>query len=311
MTGRTASIAERTASNVVFSDCKERVFRIAAQPVLGSFPASLHPDLFQRSSAAVGATGTPDDDLPVAITSTMDHSPQGLTGTVASFGNTNADRHAVFTAIICHPRQQQQTFLSLQTEQDHGEHLESNVDTTAATSSSLFNPVFVKKGTSKVGKKKDKGKEDSATVAVGETSGEQGATQCSTADGAQRISKPRGATADKVELRRKWVGVAQRAQALLGPMALSGSSASTGKGARQGTLSEAQALLELAYSLPPHSSAMSSTGSSVINSSSAASMSSAAVAAASEEAYLLDNVNTLLGKLVKVALMFILFIVSF
>jgi hypothetical protein len=39
----------------------------------------------------------------------------------------------------------------------------------------------------------------------------------------------------------------------------------------------------------------------VLNSSSAANLSTAAVAAATEEAFLLDNLNMLLGKLVKVS----------
>ena len=98
----------------------------------------------------------------------------------------------------------------------------------------------------------------------------------------QRLSKPRGASSDKVELRKKWLQVAQKASALL----------------HRGTLTAAQAVLEQACALPPYSNNVFA-GSAVVNSTSAANMSNAAVAAAQEEAALLDNVGTILGKLVK------------
>lgn len=158
----------------------------------------------------------------------------------------------------------------------------------------------------------------SAGAAGGEEGGDVTAQSPEEGAPAARTSKPRVATADKLELRRKWLGVAQRAFQLLGPSALSsgggsaassagsaggirGSGSGASGGGKRGALSEAQAVLDAAYSLPPYVVPTSGAGSGVLNSSSAANLSTAAVAAATEEAFLLDNLNMLLGKLVKVS----------
>ena len=50
---------------------------------------------------------------------------------------------------------------------------------------------------------------------------------------------------------------------------------------------------------------MSGIGSSIINSSLASNMSNTAVALAAEEAFLLDNLNLLMGKLTKVSIFYL------
>lgn len=268
-TGRTVSVADRTATNVIFTDCKERIFRASAQPALGYYPAML--DGAESAAASNGHRTTGIVNLSSVITGALlpvDDRPR-----------------AVVSALICHPRLPAGGLMS-------GE----SVDTPLHAGAPLSGVIVPDHGD----RDRDAGAEEGG--------GLEGVLLA-------RASKPRAATADKAELRRKWLAVAQRAYALLGPNALSSSassatsnssaghgreSAAKAAGSKRGSLREAQSVLDLAYGLPPFTASTSGAGSGIINSSSAANLTNAAVAAASEEAFLLDNLSMLLGKLVKV-----------
>jgi hypothetical protein len=304
-------VADRSASNVVFTDSKDRIFKAPPQTLLGAYPAMLN-----SSSSRLGLAGAPhaengeSNDLRATLMAASLSAPVEAAAEAAdparplvpARGGDSAPKYALFSAIISHPIQK-----------DALAKLAAD-----AVEASLAEAREQEAATHKVpaggsSRKKLPAHGEVALAHAEPSVDEVGADEKAVAAG--RPSKPRGASADKAELRRKWLNIAQRAAFLLGPTAFtsgsgsaSGQSAASstagGKANRRGSLEEAMAVVDLACALPPYSAAAIGSGSAVINSSSAANMSTAAVAAATEEAFLLDNVSALLGKLTKVCLCF-------
>jgi hypothetical protein len=307
ITGRTVSVADRSASNVVFTDSKDRIFKAPPQMLLGAYPAMLNGSRSLLAGAPHAENGESNDlratlmaaslTAPVEVMSDAS-AAESARSLGAARSVDSVQKYALFSAIISHPIQKD-VLAKLADDAVEASAAEVRDQDAAAQKGPAAGSARKKIPTNTEGAVmhaepgvEDVGADEKAVVAG-------------------RPSKPRGASADKAELRRKWLNVAQRAAFLLGPAAFasgsgssSGQSASSsaagGKAGRRGSLTEAQAVVDLACSLPPYSAAAIGSGSAVINSSSAANMSTAAVAAATEEAFLLDNVSSLLGKLTKV-----------
>lgn len=290
--GKSLSVVERTASNVIFTDLKDRLLKVPPQTLFGAYYGSFN------ASGPVRLPAPAEDSRHAAVAASVNSALLAAAPGANTSDQTKGDgannaahhgtKHAIFSSIITQPMQQARA-----------------AELLALPRSLLAAPTAVdeqasKKARSSVGNGGRK-KEDTKSTASTTSSTTANLTEDDAAlsdallpivvpvsdEPLQRVSKQRGASSDKVELRRKWLAVAQRAsQCLASP--------------KKATLAEAQALLDLACGLPPHHNVMSMSGSSVVSSSSAAAMSTAAVAIATEEAALLDNVNVMLGKLVKV-----------
>lgn len=332
-TQKAVAMTERTASNVIFSDCKDRLLRVPPHAMFGAYYAAFnhgrlpnadsnHHSASSAASAAAAAFGGAIAGLANILTghSEPSHSSAGLgtpahsagarpsSSTTATTSSSAPQQLVIFSSIISHPMQQADC--------------ERLLSAAAKLTSSGDLIVDAKPKISITASRKSKSKsshEDltkdasadlitittttatTATTTVTATSAGAGSGGEEEEEVFVRASKPRGASSDKAELRKKWLYVAQKAASLLNQGQNQGyQSASNHTVNGRGTLVAAQALLEHACTLPPYSN-MSFSGSAVVNSTSAANMSTAAVAAAQEEAGLLDNVGVLLGKLVKVS----------
>lgn len=323
-------MTDRTASNVIFSDCKDRLLRVPPHALFGAYYAALnhgrlpqyeHNNNHHQSASAAHTPSVVPTNLLAAsafggavagLANVLLGNPESSLAASSSGGNAHAAPHAtqyaIFSAIISHPMQQadcERLLLAASKLSASGELLPLPDTSETGEADARRNKLSI--ASSKRSKTKTNTSSDDLTVsssttapdlitassAVGNRSGGEDEEVHEEVQ-VQRTSKPRGASSDKAELRRKWLAVAQRAAALMSNN--NNSSSST----HRGSLVAAQVLLEQACALPPYSNMSSFAGSAVVSSTSAANMSTSAVAAANEEAGLLDNVGVLLGKLVKV-----------
>lgn len=309
--GKSLSVVERTASNVIFTDLKDRLLKIPPQSLFGAYYGSFNSSshrLPTEDSRAMATAASVTSAL-MSAASLGSGSGENSWGESASLAPQSAGKakYAIFSPIITQPMQQ---LLA--------EELFAKPKVLPLAATVEADEQVSKKGRASSGGRKKDNRDDSKPTSTATSASVAASVSTLTEDEAAlsdavaplaapvveepalRVSKQRGASSDKVELRRKWLSVAQRASHCLGQSSSNGHSASNSTG--KATLAEAQSLLDFACSLPPHHTIMSLSGSSVVSSSTAAGMSTAAVAIATEEAALLDNVSVLLGKLVKVLL---------
>ena len=316
LTGRSVTVADRTSSNVIFSDCKERILRAPSQTILGTYPAVLSSVNPRVPFIAGHSENSGNQGVTAALLSAGVTSPLSLThpGPSSPLSNSNSARgvqFAVFSSVVSHPRQEE-LVARLALENVKPEPLDILAGKPTQKMSLLSSNKNKKDNTKNTVVTSIDDTISTNTIDINTTEDNNTTTSI------VRTSKPRGASSDKVELRKKWLNIAQRAYILLNQPSLPGNynqnHSSTNNNSnntinkqikQRGSLEEGQILLDIACNLPNYTPAMSGIGSSIINSSLASNMSNTAVAVAAEEAFLLDNLNLLMGKLTKVSIFYL------
>jgi hypothetical protein len=280
-------MGERSAITMIFNDCrdKDRLLRAPALPLFGSYQTSFSHGAGNGGSGAVSnLAATP------ASESLGDRSPGDMAGGdelpgskegevsagVATHTVAAGGRYQLFSSLISHHRYPVRS-------------VASSEGIAAAGAAAAGAELSLGGDNDNDNDGQDSQKPPGSDAPVDKQQPSACASAAVPAGGAVRASKPRGASSDKVELRKKWVACALKASAYL-----------SATGPHRASIVEVQALLDAALQLPPYNPSMSFINSAVVSTVTAASLSSASVTTVTTETALLESASTMLGKLLKV-----------
>ena len=207
-TGKTLGIAERLSSGLIFSECKDKLFRVPPLTLLGTYESMLQSNIHRPIDNEVG--GVVPVSVPVSLCRETDMNVDQYQDDDLFLNNTPLKEYQLFSSLITCPLRSQSDICLLSNMND------KKTDTVIELVSE--ESLLLQTNNTLPNNKKKNENINSSRINLKTTnllidSKDEDKSNSNNA----RISKPRGVANDKLELRKKWITIAKQANHMMHP----------------------------------------------------------------------------------------------